>query len=101
MPTTPTYNTLLDAAKLAMRITTTDFDSEISSLLDAALIDLGIAGVDVPATVDAIVKQAAITYAKMNFRQPDDYDRLKKSYDEQKAQLATATGYTYWGLQDG
>ena len=24
---------------------------------------------------------------------PDDYDRLKRSYDEQKAQLITCTGY--------
>jgi hypothetical protein len=33
----------------------------------------------------------------MNFGEPEDYDRLKASYDEQKAQLSTATGYTHWG----
>jgi hypothetical protein len=32
----------------------------------------------------------------MNFGEPDQYDRLKKSYDEQKAQLGMATGYTTW-----
>ena len=31
------------------------------------------------------------------FGEPDEYDRLKKSYDEQKAQLSTCTGYTDWG----
>lgn len=92
-----TGNELLSKAKLAARITTTAFDSEITDLLDAALLDMGVAGVEVPESADALVTQAAITYVIMNFGQPDDYDRLKRSYDEQKAQLATCTGYTYWG----
>lgn len=92
-----TGNELLSKAKLAARITTTAFDSEITDLLDAALLDMGVAGVEVPDSADALVTQAAITYVKMNFGQPDDYDRLKRSYDEQKAQLATCTGYTEWG----
>jgi hypothetical protein len=33
----------------------------------------------------------------MSFGLPEDYDRLKRSYDEQKAQLSNATGYTDWG----
>ena len=85
----------LSAAKLALRITTDAFDDEISALLDAALLDLGVAGVD-PSSMDPLVKLASITYVKMHFGQPDEYDRLKKSYDEQKAQLATCTGYTTW-----
>ena len=89
------------AAKLAARITTTAFDSQINGLLDAALLDLGVAGVQVPASADALVSQAAITYFLMHFGQPDEYERLKKSYDEQKAQLATCTGYTDWGDIDG
>lgn len=94
-------STLIAAAKLAARVTTTAFDDQVSQLLNAALLDLGIAGVEVPATLDAIVKQAAITYFLMHFGQPDDYDRLKASYDEQKGQLATATGYTDWGSING
>lgn len=89
-------NALTAAAKLALRITTTAFDDEISALLDAAMLDMGVAGVEVPTPADALVRQAAITYVKMHFGQPDDYDRLKKSYDEQKAQLSTCTGYTNW-----
>ena len=89
---------LIAAAEMALRITTTTFDSEIGDLLDAAFLDLGVAGVQVPDEIDALVKQAALTYVKMHFGQPDEYDRLKKSYEEQKAQLATATGYTNWGL---
>ena len=90
--------TMLAAAKMALRITTTAFDSEITSLLNAALLDLGVAGVVVPAEINALVQQACITYVRANFGQPDDYDRMKRSYDEQKAQLSTCTGYTNWGL---
>ena len=88
--------TMLAAAKMALRITTTAFDSEITSLLNAALLDLGVAGVIVPAEINALVQQACITYVRANFGQPDDYDRMKRSYDEQKAQLSTCTGYTVW-----
>ena len=89
--------TLVNAAKLAARITTTAFDTQINSLLDAAMLDMGVAGVEVPETLDALVETAAITYFLMHFGQPDNYDRLKASYDEQKAQLVTCTGYTDWG----
>lgn len=88
---------LIARAKLAARIRTAAFDSQVADLLDAALLDMGVAGVVVPSELDALVNQAAITYFRMNFGQPDDYDRLKMSYDEQKAQLATCTGYTDWG----
>lgn len=89
-------STLMAAAKLAARIKTTAFDDQIEMLLEAAVLDLGVAGVEVPEPMDAIVNQACITYFLMHFGQPDDYDRLKKSYDEQKAQLVTCTGYTSW-----
>lgn len=92
---------LLASAKLALRITTDDFDGQITDLLNAAFIDMSIAGVEVPAEYDAIVKQAAITYVLMNFGTPDDYERYKSSYDEQKGQLATATGYTDWSAING
>lgn len=93
-----TAGEMLTATKLALRITTNAFDSEITDLLNAAMLDLGVAGVVVPAELNVLVQQACITYVRCNFGQPDDYDRLKKSYDEQKAQLATATGFTNWGL---
>lgn len=88
---------MLELVKLALRITTNAFDSELNSLISAARLDLGIAGVELPETLDDICKIAIVTYCKMNFGQPDEYDRLKKAYDEQKAQLSTATGYTNWG----
>lgn len=90
------YTTMLASAKMAKRITTTAFDDQITRLLQTAVLDMGVAGVEVPEKYDALVTQAAITYFLMHFGQPDDYDRLKASYDEQKAQLVTCTGYTTW-----
>lgn len=87
---------LIYSAKMAARITTDFFDVEVERLLNAAMLDLGVAGVVIPSELDDLVSQAAITYFLMNFGQPDNYDRLKASYDEQKAQLSTKTGYTQW-----
>lgn len=86
----------LDKVKMGLRIKTTAYDEELTDLITAAKLDLGIAGVEVPSTLDEIVTRAIITYCKMSFGLPEDYDRLKRSYDEQKAQLVTATGYTDW-----
>lgn len=88
---------MLEQVKIALRITTTVYDSELMYLIEAAKLDLGIAGVVVPEELDALVQKAVTTYCKMSFGIPEDYDRLKRSYDEQKAQLITATGYTDWG----
>lgn len=87
---------MLEKVKLALRITTNAFDAELLELIQAAVIDLDIAGVDSEEGVTPIVTRAIITYCKVHFGEPDDYDRLKASYDEQKAQLSMATGYTRW-----
>ena len=91
---------MLDNCKTAMRITTDAYDDEILGYINAAELDLGIAGV-VYGEVDDLVQKAVITYVRLSFGNPPNYDRLKASYDEQKAQLQTATGYTVWGLTDG
>ena len=91
--------TTLGKIKNALRITSTDFDTELTDLADAALLDLNIAGAngtDVVQT-DPLTLRAIITFCKMSFGEPDEYDRYKKSYDEQKAQLSNASNYTNWG----
>ena len=88
---------MLDQVKMALRIKTNVYDSELAYLIAAAKLDLGIAGVVLPGELDELVTRAIITYCKLSFGIPEDYDRLKVSYDEQKAQLSTATGYTDWG----
>ena len=87
---------MLDRVKLALRISTTAFDDELSDLIAAALKDLDIAGIPDANASDPLISRAVITYCKMNFGEPDQYERLKASYDEQKAQLGMATGYTEW-----
>ena len=90
--------TMLPEVKTALRVKTVAFDTEITDLINAAMLDLGVAGVVLGENnIDPLVKRAIITYCRVNFGTPDDYDRLKRSYDEQKAQLATNTGHTDWG----
>lgn len=88
--------TLLAKVKVALRIVTNDFDGELTDLINAALLDMNLAGVSETELTDPLIIRAVITYCKANFGEPDQYDRLKKSYDEQKAQLGMATGYTTW-----
>lgn len=89
--------TLADV-KTALRVKTNAYDGEIESLMESAMQDLNLAGVEFD-TVDDLVQTAVITYCKVRFWRVSDreYANLKKSYDEQKAQLSMATGYTDWG----
>ena len=103
---------MLNEVKLALRVKTSIYDGEIARLILAAVGDLGIvdvqaAGVslsiaatttgevvtDNSTITDQLLIRAIITYVRMHFGSPDDYDKLERSYNEQKAQLITATGY--------
>lgn len=88
---------LLDDVKLACRVASNTFDNELNMLISSAQIDLGIAGVELPDTLDSICNIAIITYCKMRFGNPDNYEQLKASYDEQKAQLSMSADYTNFG----
>lgn len=92
---------MLSRVKLALRITTNAFNDEINGLISAALKDLGLVGIEesllVDGTTDELIITAVITYVKLHFGEPSDPERLKRSYDEQKAQLITATGYGFGG----
>lgn len=89
---------MLEKVRLALRITTEAFDAELTDLINAAYLDLGIAGVSETEETDPLIIRAVCTYCRMNFGQADDYDRLKASYDEQKAQLSMASGYTDYSM---
>lgn len=97
--------TILEKCKKALRISTTFYDDEIFGLIASAKKDLAVAGVQYVAdpdggvVIDALIDTAIVTYVRVMFGDLDDgqRDRLKASYDEQKAQLVTATGYTDWG----
>ena len=96
---------MLSRVKLALRITTNAFDDELNGLISAALMDLGLVGIApmllANGTTDELIITAVITYVKLHFGEPSDPDRLKKSYDEKKAQLITASGYGLLGGCNG
>jgi hypothetical protein len=96
---------MLDRVKLALLISSEDFDDELEDLIGGAVLDLNIAGVDDETTVsdnptDKLVIRAIISYCGYHFELVhgtlDRADAFKKSYDEQKAQLGMATNYTTW-----
>lgn len=109
---------MLDRTRLALRISTHAYDAEIASLILAGAKDLSesagipVQGVNLTTTwsdgvptvtdsstiTDELIIRAIITYVRFSFGSPQDFDRLKAAYDEQKAQLQTASGY---GLRGG
>lgn len=91
---------MLDKVKLAMRIKTNAFDDQIRGLINAAMADLDRVGIVAPET-NPLICQAVVTYCLYSFGSPDDYDRLKTSYEQQRANLSSSTGYTDWGEADG
>ena len=85
----------------AQNVTDSGLVTEIGDLIDSAKADLALAGVVLPSEnpeENALILRAIMTYCKMNYGEGAEYDRLKRSYDEQKAQLKTSTGYTEWGF---
>ena len=88
---------MVEKVKRTLRLTKNYFDEDIEDMINAALSDLGIAGVDNLDEADPLIIRAVETYCKLHFGEPENPDGLKKSYDEQKAQLATHTGHTNWG----
>lgn len=88
---------MLEKVKLALRIKTNAFDEEINDLINAALADLAAAGITSQDKEDPLIIRAVVTFCRANFGSPADYDKMKTSYDEQKAMMQMATGYTEWG----
>lgn len=94
---------MLDKVKLAWNRTDTTFDSEITDLINSAKLDLGIAGVVLPTELTSIAERAITLYClyHLELEHGDSVkaERFKASYDENKAQLSMATGYTVWSSE--
>lgn len=88
---------MLEEVKLALRITTNEFDTEIQNLIDAAIADLTLSGViaeKAQNTVDPLIKRAIVTYCRAHFDYDDKAaDRLLQSYTLLKAHLTLAEDY--------
>lgn len=91
---------MLEKVKIALGISINSFDIELEDLISAAKLDLGIAGVELPEELDAIASRAIVSYSVYHFELEHGdglkAERFKAAYDEQKAQLSMATGYTIW-----
>ena len=97
-------NNLLAKAKTALRVTTTAFDDEIKDIISAGYEDLETRGVQIVVSensVSPMVLRALLTYVRMYFGDPDNWERLRDAYDRQLGQLMTTSGYTDWGDSDG
>lgn len=97
-------NNLLTKAKVTLRVTTTAFDGEITDIIKAGYEDLETRGVQIVVSENAVspmVLRALLTYVRMHFGDPDNWDRLRVAYDRQLGQLMTTSGYTNWGDSDG
>ena len=93
---------ILDDAKLALRITATAFDSEISDLISYAQEDLVVAGVTrtkmdafvLDPDSDYLIKRAVITYVKAEFGWSNpDQDAFRGSYNIQKIRITLLDDY--------
>ena len=95
---------MLEQVKKALMISTNDYDNEIINLIQAAFIDLNLGDLDPDityyATTDPAIIQAVITYCGYQFEilhgTLERSSAFKRSYDEQKAQMSMASGYTVW-----
>lgn len=94
---------LIDDVKMALRVSTTAYDTELNGLIESAKKDLEIAGVVIPEPIPQVVTTAIKTYCKLNFGTPNpaNFDYLKKSYDEQKAQLGMSSDFTDYSMVPG
>ena len=93
---------MLDIVKLALRITTTAFDTEIQRLINECLEEMQGLGVviDLDAETGAPtsdqVQGAVVAYCKWQFGSNDEADRWREIFDRKLAQLKTMTGFTTW-----
>ena len=85
---------MLTATKLALRITSNAYDSEITDLIEAAKLDLKGAGVVVIDEEDPLIKRAIIIYTKANFGLANlEAEQYQRSYDRLKTHLALSADY--------
>lgn len=93
---------MLDKVKLALRVTASAFDEEVTDLIAAAKADLRLVGINVPkdeegspakAVGDPLIERAIILYAKAEFGYNGDGERYRKAYDYLKCALSLAGDY--------
>jgi hypothetical protein len=88
---------LIDDIKVSLRVTSIEFNTEITDLINAARVDLALAGIDQTKTnddSDPLIKRAITVYCKAFFGYDNpDADRFAKCYEMLKQHLALASDY--------
>lgn len=94
---------MLNKVKLALRLKTDVYDTEITDLIEAAKADLQITDIYLSKLENAgesnpLIIRAVILYCKLYFGFVEDgeFSRIKKAYDELKAQLSMNSEFTKW-----
>jgi len=88
---------MLEAVKLALRLTSDAYDNEILDLIEAAKGDLYLSGIKlaiIENDEDPLIIRAIIQYCKTNFGFNPDAERLQKSYTLLKCHLSLSQDYT-------
>lgn len=88
---------MLEKIKLALGITSTVFDAEITDNIAVALADMGLTDIVNLDQTDALIIKACTTYCAYQHNlmhgNIDLAEKFKISYDEQKSQLISSSQY--------
>ena len=90
----------LEMVRSALRITTTDFDTEIRLLINACVDEMQRLGIKIQGgsgTSQPQIQVAIVAYCKWKFGNNEDKDQWCEIYDRSVAQLKMMTGFTNWG----
>ena len=97
---------MLDKVKLALRLSGTALDGEVSDLINAAIADLRLVGINIPAEAgsssktlgDPLLDRAVVLYAKAEFGFNDAAERYRNAYDYLKCALSLTADYIESGV---
>lgn len=90
---------MLDKVKLALRLSSTALDDEVTGLILAAIADLRLVGINLPEDAgassetlgDPLLDRAVVLYCKAEFGYNDEAERFRKAYDYLKCALSLSS----------
>jgi len=84
---------MLEAVRLSLRLTVSDFDAEILDIIEACKLDLHVAGVARIPDNDPLILRAVTLYAKGHFGFADMGEKYLKAYESLKITLSVSSAY--------
>ena len=84
---------MLEMVKLALRLKSPAFDTELNALIETAVAELRAAGVSASAmSHDPRMQQAVILYCKANFGESDKAERFQTAFERLRIAMALDHG---------